>query len=244
MKRKWHIRTRLLLTLIGTICAVLLVVALAFNLSIRQYIRLRVSSQLREVSQDASGQMEDVFRTADGRRFDEHPDRVMGTSGNAVILNSDGSLLFVLHGDEETGANLASWFASQAQPATIPYKIVTIDSGSYAVSVTDDPVTDGQYMLTYVDVTSLMSFTGRINALLLIIILAAVVLSVFLSRIVAGTLARPVQELSDFSHEIGRGDLQQQEFRFHDLEFDDLAGSMNQMVSDLNAARQKQEIFF
>ena len=277
MKRKWHIRTRLLLTLIGTICAVLLVVALAFNLSIRQYIRLRVSTQLkevsqdasgqmrkvsqdasdqmrkisqdasgqmREISQDASGQMEDIFRSADGRRFDEHPDRVMGTSGNAVILNSDGSLLFVLHGDEETGADLASWFAGQAQPATIPYKIVTIDSGSYAVSVTDDPVTDGQYMLTYVDVTSLMSFTGRINALLLIIILAAVVLSVFLSRIVAGTLARPVQELSDFSHEIGRGNLQQQEFRFHDLEFDDLAGSMNQMVSDLNAARQKQEIFF
>ena len=64
MKRKWHIRTRLLLTLIGTICAVLLVVALTFNLSIRQYIRLRVSTQLKEVSQDASGQMRKVSQDA------------------------------------------------------------------------------------------------------------------------------------------------------------------------------------
>ena len=245
MKRKWHVRTRVLLTMTGLIGAVLLVVALAFNLSIRQYIRSRVAAQLTMVSQDASKQRKDDLPGHDGgKRFDDHPDRMIGTRGNTVVLDEDGALLYVLHGDEAVGTDLAAYFTEQGKVDPVQYKVVKVDSGSYAVSVTDDPVTSGQYLLTYVDVTSLLSLTGRINLMLLIVILAAVILSVFLSRIFAGTIAKPVQTLSSFAHEIGRGDLRQQEFSFHDIEFDDLAVSMNHMVSDLNEARQKQEIFF
>ena len=245
MKRKWHIRTRVLLTMTGLICTVLLVVGLAFNLSIRQYIRSRVAAQLTMVSQDASKQRKDGFSDhGGGKRFDEHPDRMIGTSGNAILLDADGSLLTILHGDETAGTDLAAYFTENGQVEGVQYKVLKVDSGSYAVSVTDDPITSGQYLLTYVDVTSLLSLTGRINLMLLIVILTAVILSVFLSRIFAGTVAKPVQMLSSFAHEIGHGDLRQQEFSFHDIEFDDLAVSMNHMVSDLNEARQKQEIFF
>ena len=263
IKRKWHIRTRILLTMTGLICAVLLVVAVAFNLSIRQYIRSRVAAQLTMVSEDASKQRKDNFHgsgsdpvsdpvsdpgsgtsSGTGRRFDDHPDRMIGTSGSAIVLDEDGSLLFVLHGDETVGKDLAGYFSGQGHIDNIQYKVVDVESGSYAVSVTDDPMTSGQYLLTYVDVTSLLALTGRINLMLLIVILGAVILSVFLSRIFAGTIAKPVQMLSAFAHEIGRGDLRQQEFSFYDIEFDDLAVSMNRMVSDLNDARQKQEIFF
>ena len=55
MKRRWHIRTRILVTLIGLTCVILLAVALAFNLSVRSYIRSRVSAQLHSVSESASG---------------------------------------------------------------------------------------------------------------------------------------------------------------------------------------------
>ena len=244
IKKKWHIRTRILLTLTGLICGVLLVVALAFNLSVRQYIRSRLSAQLQEVSQDASRHRKEEFSDDGGRDFDEHPDRMIGTRGNAVLLNKDGKLLFVLHGDPAVGGSLASRFAEQGQVELIKYKVVTADGGSYAVSVTDDPMQSGQYLLTYVDVTSLLSLTGRINLMLLIVILAAVILSVLLSRIVAGSFAEPVQTLSSFAHKIGQGDLRRQEFSFHDIEFDDLAVSMNQMVAELNDARQKQELFF
>ena len=229
----------------GLICAVLLVVGVAFNLSIRQYIRSRVTAQLTMVSQDASKQRKDgFFDRGGGRRFDEHPDRMIGTSGNAILLDEKGSLVAVLHGSETAGTDLAAYFTEQGRVDSIQYKVLTVNSGSYAVSVTTDPVTSGQYLLTYVDVTSLLSLTGRINLLLLIVILAAVILSVFLSRIFAGTIAKPVQTLSSFAHEIGHGNLRQQEFSFHDIEFDDLAVSMNHMVSDLDEARQKQEIFF
>ena len=94
--RKWHIRTRILLTMSGLICTVLLVVALAFNLVMRQYIRSRLSAQLSEVTQDASEQRGDGFHGPGGGPFNEHPDRVIGTRGSAILLSEDGSLLFVM----------------------------------------------------------------------------------------------------------------------------------------------------
>ncbi len=245
MKKKWHIRTRILLTLTGLICCVLLIVVMAFNLSIRQYIRSHLSTQLQVVSQDAARQRKDSFHgSGGGKRFNDHPDRVIGTSGSAILLNEDGSLASVLYGNESAGADLAAYFTGQGQIGNIEYKLITSGNGSYAVSVTEDPAENGQYLLTYVDVTSLVSLTERINLILLVVILAAVIFSVFLSRFFAGTLAKPVQTLSSFAHEIGSGDLRQQEFDFQDIEFNDLATSMNHMVSELNASRQKQEIFF
>ena len=242
--RKWHIRTRILLTMSGLICTVLLVVALAFNLVMRQYIRSRLSAQLSEVTQDASEQRGDGFHGPGGGPFNEHPDRVIGTRGSAILLSEDGSLLFVMHGEETVGQELADYFSGHGQPEDLQNEIITVESGSYAVSVTDDPIEAGQYLLTYVDVTSLISLTGRINLMLLLVILAAVILSVFLSRIFAGTLADPVQKLSSFARDIGSGDLRTQEFSFPDVELDDLAVSMNHMVSELSEAKQKQEIFF
>ena len=43
MKKKWHIKTRLLVTMTGLTCLILVVVAIAFNLSVKGYIRARVS---------------------------------------------------------------------------------------------------------------------------------------------------------------------------------------------------------
>ena len=54
MKRKWHIKTRLLITLAGLTCLILVAVAVAFNLSVNEYIRSRVSTQLDSVTRSAS----------------------------------------------------------------------------------------------------------------------------------------------------------------------------------------------
>ena len=245
MKRKWHIRKRILLTLTGLTCALLLIVALAFNLAIRSYIRSRVSAQLGAVSQDASEQRQEGERDPkDGRRFDEHPDRVTGTRGSALILSGDGTLLSVLHGEDAVGAELASYFSSQEKIDEIKYKVVSVESGSYAVSAVSDPVKNGQYLLTYVDVTSLMALTGRVNLVLLLVVLAAILLSLLLSRRFSRSLSEPVRDLSDFAAEIGSGNLATREMDFRDVEFERLAESMNRMAAELQEAKQKQETFF
>ena len=245
MKRKWHIRKRILLTMTGLTCTLLLVVTLAFNLSMRGYIRARVLTQLGAVSQGAAEQRREEGPGPKGAGpFDDHADRITGTRGSALILNENCELVVVLHGDERVGRELAAYFGSQKQISDIQYKVVSISNGSYAVSVADDPEKSGQYLVTYVDVTSLLALTKQINLLLMIVILAAVLLSVFLSRRFSRSLAEPVQDLSDFANEIGSGNLAAREMDFRDIEFGRLAEAMNRMASELQEAKQKQETFF
>ena len=243
MKRKWHIQTRLLVTLICLTCSVLVVVALSFNLSVHGYIRSRVSTQLTAVTMSAS----EDRRTGDhgrGKRFDEHPDRITGTRANGILLNKDGQLLDVLHGDEGVARELAEYVQNHGLYEEIQNQVISIDSGTYAVSATGDPAEDGNLLLVYVDVTALMAFTHQINLVLLFVILAAILLSVILSRRFARAFSEPVGSLTDFADQIGRGDLTPRELRFSDVEFNSLADSMNRMAADLLTAKQKQEIFF
>ena len=52
--KKHTLKTRLLITLVGVTCAALVIVALAFNLSVRGYIDVRVRSQLEAISSSVS----------------------------------------------------------------------------------------------------------------------------------------------------------------------------------------------
>ena len=93
MKRKWHIQKRILVTLICLTCAILLAVALAFNLSMRGYIRSRVSSQLTSISETISEERRTgPHDREEGKRFDERPDRITGARGSAILLDGDGKI--------------------------------------------------------------------------------------------------------------------------------------------------------
>ena len=244
MKRKRHIKTHMMATLTCVTCALLLVVALAFNLSVFGFIRSRVSVQLSSVSQSMSEERGEEMRgRKEPNRFDGHPDRVMGTRGSAVLLNGDGSLRSNLHGDDSDAVQLAAWVQAHGAEQQ-RNKVVFLGDNTYAVSVLNDPVETDKLLLIYVDVTSIMAFTKQINVMLLFVVLAAVLLSLLLSRKLARSFSAPVQSLSEFAGAIGNGELSQRELHFRDEEFDALAGAMNRMAADLGEARQKQEVFF
>ena len=244
MKKRRNIQTRVLLTLIGMTAAILLVVGLTFNLSLRSYIRSRVTAQLTSVSESVSSDRHGGMQGHPGKPFDGRPDRVIGTTGNAVVLDKTGALVSPLRGDMATAEELAAYFSALGTVGSIQYRLLSLDSGKYAISAADDPMQAGCYLVSYVDVTAILAFTARINTGLFIIILVMIMLSVVLSRHFAKGFSRPVQELSAFAREIGGGDLSPREFQFRDIEFDALADAMNRMASELNEAKQKQEIFF
>ena len=240
--KKWHIRRRVLVTLICFSCAILLIVALAFNLTMRGYIRSRVTAQLTTVQESASEERRGGRPEWEGGKpFDEKPDRITGVRGKAIVLDGEGNLLFVMNGDNTVGEELARHYREYGITKN---EVVKTGGNSYVVSVVKDPVEAGQLLLVYVDVTSLTALTRQINLVLLIVICAAIVLSGLLSRYFARSFAGPVQRLSAFAEEIGGGDLTPREFRFRDVELDALAGSMNRMASELREAKQKQETFF
>lgn len=245
MKRQWHIQTRVLITLVGLTTALLLAVGLAFNLSVQGYIRSRVSAQLDSVSESVSSDRRGgVKGQHGGKLFDEHPDQITGTTGSAVVLGGDGSLLSNLHGNDAVGEALADYFRGHTLDESARNRTIALSGGKYAVSVAKDPLQDGCWLVSYVDVTAIRAFTARVNAMLLFVIAAALLISLLLSRRFARSFAQPVRELSDFARGIGGGDFAPRDLRFRDVEFGQLAFSMNQMASELREANQKQETFF
>ncbi len=241
MNKQWRIQTRLLLTLVGLTAAILLSVGLAFNLSVRGYIRSRVAAQLSSVSERASSDRRGIGREH-GKR--EPPDRITGATGNAVVLNENGALVSYLRGDADVAETLAAYYSAHGFGGNTHYRTLSIGEETYAVSVSDDPVQSGYYLVSYVDVTSILAFTARINTVLLLIICAAILLSVVLSRRFAKSFAAPVQQLSTFAREIGGGSFEPRDLRFQDVEFAQLADSMNRMAAALHKAKQEQEVFF
>ena len=241
MKKKIRLKTRIMITLTGLTFAVLATVALAFNLSIRGYIRSRVASQLHSAFESISEERRDP---RGGKRFDGKPDKITGISGNAAIISESGELIEVLHGDEATTAIIAEQFTNDSVEMPTAYATVRIDRGTFAVSADRSPSDEGAYILSYVDVTSLSALTARVNLVLIMIILAAIILSILLSRHFAKTLSRPVQELSDFARDIGRGDLSPRELDYKEEELAGLADAMNRMAGELDEEKRRQETFF
>ena len=242
MKQQKHIRTRLSFTLIGLTGAILIAVMLAFNIAVQSYIRSRVSAQLDSVSKSAS---EARIGPHDPHgSFDEHPDKIMGTKGSAIVLDADGNLFMNLHGDSAVAGALAQWYRERNEGNPVSNQTVSLDGGDFAVSTVQDPVDANRTLLAYVDVTAITAFARQINLVLLLVIAAAVLLSVLLGRHFAKSFARPVQTLSDFASEVGGGRLEQRELKFRDAELQQLADSMNSMVRELSDAKQKQETFF
>ena len=245
MKKQKHIRTQLTLALVGLSCMVLATVMAAFNIAVRSYIRSRVSTQLYEVTQNISDNRRAGEHGPKGdMRFDDHPDRVTGAEYSAAVLTEDGSLKMVLHGNPAVADELSHYVTSHGISVGTKSKVISLDLGTYAISVLPDPTETDCRLLVYADVTSIMAFSQRVNLILLFVVLAAVVISVLLSRHFSTAFAKPVQTLSGFASEIGSGKLEQRELSFRNAEFQQLADSMNKMAGDLNEAKQKQEIFF
>ena len=259
MKGQWFrqrsIRTRILLTLVGLTSVILLAVALMFNLLIREYVRGRLSDQLESIESVVTSDRRGggrkgpeeptmgLARMGKGRKFDGGLDRITGVQGGAVALDSGGKIQDGLSGEEDVCAELAAWF-SDGHAETVRKKAVSLESGEYLVSVVPGQDEADFWWICYVDVTAIQAFTRQVNAVLFGIILGAIVLSVLLSRWIADSFGSPVQALSAFAGEIGRGDFQRREFHFRDAEFRRLAESMNRMAEELQAANRKQETFF
>ena len=256
------IRTRILVTLVLLTAAILLTVAAAFHLFIRAYVWGRVTAQLDSIVEAVStartreepgfgfpGPFDDTrggdMRGKRRRGFDGGQDRITGVRGNAVALDCDGVILDAPDNDIEIAEELAAYFASGHELSdAIRRKSLSLNGGNYLISVARDPERPDGYIVCYADVTAIQAFTRQANLTLLGIIFAAIAFSVLLSGWISRSFAEPIQNLSAFAEEIGRGDFRRREFQFKDAEFIRLAESMNRMADELRDANRKQETFF
>ena len=245
MRKKWHIRSRVLGSLLALTSAMLLVVALAFNLSVQGYIRAQVSTYLgNELARAEADRMGAGREPNVGPRSEGHTARPVGSQDSAILLDKDGNLLDIISGSETTAGQIAAYCRNLGISNGIQNAITTIDGNTYTMTAVPDPMDSNNFLLVYVDITSTMELTQKINLVMVIVILAAILISVLVSRRFAKSLAEPVQSLCDFAGEIGKGNLTTRELSFRDIEFEQLADSMNRMATELQEEKLRQETFF
>lgn len=241
MKRKWHLKTRLLVTFAGLICALLIAVAVVFNFSIRRYINSRVNAQLESVSASISDERKGGGH---GGKFEDKPDKVTGSKGNAFLLSAEGKIVSVFRGENETAELIAESFRNGEIESGGKYSTISSGEATYAVTITDDSVQKNAYLVSFLDITAVNELASRVNTILFVVIIAAILLCFILSRLFARSLAKPVQSLSEFAREIGGGNLEPREMSFREMELSGLADSMNIMAKELKESKSKQEVFF
>lgn len=100
------------------------------------------------------------------------------------------------------------------------------------------------YLIYYIDMTALTSFSKRINAVLLAVMGIAGILAVGIAVFLSGKITEPIRELKRFAVRIGHGDFMKSALHYGDAELAELAESMNKAAAQLDAYDREQKTFF
>ena len=100
------------------------------------------------------------------------------------------------------------------------------------------------YVVYYIDTTDLQRFTTNINFRILGLVVMIWVATVLMSTYLAGSLARPLKNLSKFAQQIGRGDFTPNPVTFGNEEFEELNKSLNHTAKQLARYDNDQKTFF
>lgn len=239
--------------LLAMLAVVFTSVFIAFHLFINGYIRSNVQVQLDELVKD--------YGTHDdkGREKPQGGSRVpilsgqkkskIGASGEALILNADYEIIgyneFSANASVEELRQIASCLKSKGVGLSdAQYVYVGTEHGEYYVSSIENTGQSGTYLVFYVSVAGLNNLVDAVNLMMLVIVLAAMIICFFIARRIAGSVTKPVQAISGFAEEIGKGNFQRQELSFQDVEFEELGEAMNQAAEKLDLYDRDQRTFF
>jgi len=96
----------------------------------------------------------------------------------------------------------------------------------------------------FVDISSNIELAVQINLMLILILAFAFLLATLTAIILAGKIAKPIKELTDFAERIGEGDFTECGVDFTDREISRLADIMNKSAAQLAKYDKEQKIFF
>jgi len=100
------------------------------------------------------------------------------------------------------------------------------------------------YAVYYIDITDLQRFTEGINLRLLSLVAIIWFATMLMSTILAGALAKPLRNLSQFAAQIGQGNFEQNPVTFANEEFEELNQSLNHTAKQLARYDNDQKTFF
>lgn len=264
-KRRISIRTRITLLMFGYIAAVFFVVLVVFNLLVHEYIKSIVNEQLKDFLQAAEygralqGQTEPAGQLITPDQFIIMPSGIRklprGPVGKteAIIISENYELIFptldnVMFFDIEEILNLVTQLeASQVDLSSKQISQIRVSGREFylvAVPVEGAFFSGTGYLIPYIDMTTITTFAGRINTVLLVVSGLAFVFASIFAAFLSGFIAKPIRELTRFAGRIGKGDFTQSKITYQELELAELADSMNTAARQLDSFDHEQKTFF
>ena len=250
--RKWHVRSRIFIMLLLLMALVFTSIFVAFNLFIHNYIRTNVEEQLNTLVSDT-----EAF---DDRPWDKPPmapsvpdlseqqRNPIGTMGEVIILDSDYQInAYNEQGDkklDELQQIAASLQKRSINLSTAKYVYVRTDEETYYISSIEDKQHPGSYLVFYVSVTGINHLVNTVNLAMAVIVAIAMLICFIIAVAIAGSITKPVKELSAFAEEIGRGNFKRKPLVFQDIEFTELGEDMNRSAEKLDTYDKDQKAFF
>lgn len=261
--KKMSIRTRILVMVLSLIAFVFLMVMVAFNLLVGEYIKSSVNEQLQDAinmvyEEEIMSELLPDRQLPPAQMPEDAPARQRPLRGpmdrsEVMIIATDYTLIFpnpsvsFVRNYEEITALAAQLENEQTDLHSSEITRVKAADREYYFVATAAPASQfgpGARLVYYVDMTALKSFSDRINIVLLMVMAIAAILAAMISIFFSGLIAQPIRELTRFAVQIGRGDFSRNNFPYNDLELAELAASMNKAAAQLEAYDAEQKQFF
>ena len=253
LDRKWHIKPRIFVMLLILMAIVFTSVFVALNLFISNYIRTNVEAQLDELVRN--------FGMHDERPRDKPPDEFympdisgqqknkFGARGEIIILDSSYEIKRYNELSPNEDIDELKQIASSLKDKNISlesarYVFISTEEGAYYISSVEDGRQPGSFFVFYVSVAGINHLVNTINIAMAVIVAIAMIVCFLTANIIAASITKPVKTLSEFAEEIGKGNFKRREFRFRDIEFDELGEAMNISAEKLDAYDKDQRAFF
>lgn len=215
-------------------------------------------------NEQLGGYQEDIYRLA--RRLVQSlnglPRRIITTDYDIrfVVYSEDLMLHFVTseaESDQEAESNLGARITEQmlkalqeeslGEDGEISRSFLLGETQYFAICMPlhlqrTTGVENG-YLISYVNTSSQSSVVGSMNRALAMIMLAALVISAFISWYITQRLARPLRQLCEYAETIGELDFRQRDLNSGILELDELAAEMDRMACRLAEYDENQKKF-
>lgn len=228
-------------------------VFLAFNLFVQSFISSNVENQLE--------QLVDNFRMLEYKShiissndinlpdITGQPKSRIGAHAEVFVLDINYKLKIYkkdsLEADISELTEISDYLRENRLSLTNARNVrINTEQNEYYISTIEDLRQPGSFMVFYVSITGINSLVNTVYFALAIIVVIAMLICFLIANTIADTVTKPVKKLSKFAEEIGKGNFRRHEFKFRDIEFDELGNAMNQAAEKLDLYDKDQRDFF
>ena len=245
------------------------VIIITFNLVLQNYINSDATRKIRAAT-DSARQLASMQNSTNGVNVPLYTDdrdlviqkivRPLANSSDvyAALLNKNFGIEYPAVTDAPKERVMLN--AITAEMKTSDYdleesgikRVLITDKTVYYISVikiqVQNPDSDDThtpyYLLLYSDVSPFIHFSDNVNTILVLILFAALLLSLITSMAISNSIIQATKKLTQFASKIGSGKYDQESFDFFDKELETLGADMNQMAEKIGKADKDQKTFF